>query len=120
VTPMPTRTRTPTPRPKGPPVIISVDFPTKIPADKSQVKGTIKFTDPDRDVNLVIADVVQGAAKGSSSQWDPTQNTQWYPDYGIIEYWTSCGGNQVVTQRIRLKDAAGNISNPVEITFTCQ
>jgi hypothetical protein len=102
------------------PVIIYIDFPTTIPADGTKVRGTIKFTDPSKDIILVITRVLSATLKFSDAQWNPGNDLEYHPDYGLIQYWTWCEGNQLVTQRIALQDSAGNVSDPVDITFACK
>jgi hypothetical protein len=102
------------------PVILYVDFPTTIPNDKSEVKGSVKFMDNGRDVNWAQFDVVSASQKFDSGGWDPEENTQ-YSDYtGIFSFTNWCEGNQIVTQRITLRDSQGNTSDGINITFTCK
>jgi hypothetical protein len=116
----PTLFLTPTATISTPPFIISIDFPTEIPGDRTDVPGTIKFSDPDKDVILVDVQVVYASQKFDPASWDPTGDIEYYTDYGLISYKTWCSSNQIVILEFTLKDAAGNVSNPVDITFTCQ
>jgi hypothetical protein len=102
------------------PAIIYIDFPTRIPSDGTDVRGTIKFTDPLKDVILVTAKVLSTTGNFGDATWDPRANLEYHEDYGLLEFWTWCQGTQLVTQRFTLYDSAGNTSDPVDITFTCE
>ena len=44
-----------------PPTVLSIDFPSQIPADGTGVDGSVRFRDPDGDVNWVTFDVVSAS-----------------------------------------------------------
>jgi len=118
-TPLPTFTPTPTAVP-GPPTIISIDFPGQIPADGSQAHGTVRFSDPDGDVNWITFDVTS-AANFTPFAFDPLESLkEGEATDGTIGFYIYCGTAQQVTLRVTLYDAAQNSSSPVDFSFKCE
>jgi len=101
------------------PVIVYVDFPTKIPGDHENIAGTIQVTDAAKDINWVQFDVVEATGNFSPGGFTP-DDTDWTGSTAIVHFTTWCEGRQLVRQRVTVRDAAGNTSDPVTITFTCQ
>jgi hypothetical protein len=120
-TPTPTPTLTPTPTAvPGPPTIISIDFPSQIPADGSQAHGTVRFSDPDGDVNWITFDVTS-ATRFTPFAFDPLEFLkEGDATDGTIGFYIYCGTAQQVTFRVTLYDAAQNSSLPVDFSFKCE
>lgn len=106
--------------PPGPPTIISIDFPSQIPADGSSLEGMVRFRDSDGDINRVTFDVV------SATDFTPFE---FKPLWSLVEgtaldgaftFNIRCGIAQQVTLRVTLHDTAGNSSAPVDFGFSCQ
>jgi hypothetical protein len=117
----PTPTVTPTPAAiLGSPAIISIDFPSEIPADGSSIDGTVQFRDPDGDVNWVTFDVIS-ASDFAPFAFNPSDNlARGDATDGTFEFYMWCSAVQNVTMRVTLFDAAGNSSAPVDFGFNCK
>jgi hypothetical protein len=117
----PTATVTPIPTaPPGPPTIISMDFPSEIPADKTSVDGTVWFQDPDGDVNWVTFDVTS-ATNFTPFAFNPMESlVEGNARDGAFKFHIWCTTVQSVTMRVTLSDAAGNSSAPVDVGFRCK
>jgi len=102
----------------SPPVITTLIFPAKIPADGSFQQGTIGFQDPDGDVIKVQFEVVRGDPSSIQIQpgfeFDPQVKGQ---KEGIIPFSIATTVAQQVTLRVTLFDEGGNKSLPSEINF---
>jgi hypothetical protein len=120
-TPAPTNTPTPTPMPiSEPPTIISIDFPSQIPADGSYVPGTVQFQDPDGDVSWITFDVIR-ATDFTPFEFNPLESlAEGDATGGTVEFYTWCVTVQNVAMRVTLFDAAGNSSAPVDFGFSCR
>ena len=117
--PTATEASTPTAVP-GPPTILSIDFPSEIPADRTSVNGTVRFQDPDGDVSWVSFDVV-GATDFTPFAYNPVESlVEGDARDGTFKFHTWCGIAQDVTLRVTLVDAAGNRSGPVDFSFSCK
>jgi len=121
ITPMPAPTNTPTPIPiSEPPTIISIDFPSQIPADGSSVPGTIQFQDPDGDVSWITFDVLR-ATDFTPFEFNPLESlAEGDATGGTVEFYLWCVTVQNVIMRVTLFDAAGNSSAPVDFGFSCR
>jgi hypothetical protein len=123
----PTPTITPPPAPtatprvvSGPPKIISVDFPSEIPSDGTSVGGTVRFQDPDGDVNWVTFDVIS-ASDFTPFAYNPLESlAEGDATGGTFGFHIWCGMAQTVSLRVTLLDAAGNSSAPVDFGFSCK
>ena len=124
-TPTPTRapTATVTPTPTavpGPPTIISIDFPSEVAAGGDAVGGTVRFQDPDGDVNWVAFDVVS-ATEFTPFAFNPAEHLdEGQTRDGTFGFHMWCSTVQNVTLRVTLFDAAGNSSAPVNFSFSCR
>jgi len=122
-TDMPTPASTPasTPRPTlPPPTILSIDFPSQIPADGSHIAGRVRFKDPDGDINRVTFDVVS-ASDFTPFEFNPLDYlVEGDATEGVFGFHTWSETVQQVTLRVTLYDAAGNSSTPVDFTFNCE
>lgn len=122
VPPTATASRVPTtPTPAvGPPSIVSVDFPDWIPADGSRTGGTVRFKDSDGDLNWVTFDVVR-AMDFTGFSLNPMEFlVQGDAANGVFAFNVWSRTVQQVTLRVRLWDAAGQSSAPVDFTFSCR
>ena len=121
LTPMPTPTFTPAHTAKpAPPTIISIYFPSQIPADGSPIDGDIRFRDPDGDVNRVIFDVIS-AVDFAPFEFNPLDFLfEGDVTDGVFGFQTWSTLVQEVTLRVTLYDAAGNSSAPVDFSFSCE
>ena len=117
----PTATVTPTPTAvPGPPTTILIDFPSEISADGTSVHGTVRFQDPDSDVNWVTFDVIN-ATDFTPFAFNPIESLiEGDARDGTFGFHTWCGTAQNVTLRVTLFDAAGNSSAPVDFSFSCK
>ena len=117
--PTATEASTPTAVP-GPPTILSIDFPSEIPADRTSVNGTVRFQDADGDVSWVSFDVI-GATDFTPFAYNPVESlVEGDARDGTFKFHTWCGIAQDVTLRVTLVDAAGNRSGPVDFSFSCK
>ena len=125
ITPTPTPTVAPkiTPTPTaipGPPTIISIDFPSQIPADGTSIGGTVRFQDPDGDVNWITFDVVR-ASDFTPFEFDPLEGlVEGDATDGTVEFYLWCVTVQKVAMQVTLFDAAENSSAPVNFAFSCE
>jgi hypothetical protein len=102
------------------PTILSIDFPSEIPADGSGIDGKVRFKDPDGDVNRVTFDVIS-ASDFTSFEFNPMNYLiEGDPAEGVFSFHTWSNVVQQVTLRITLYDAAGNSSAPVPFSFTSE
>lgn len=117
----PTATVTPTPTAvPGPPTTILIDFPSEITADGTSVHGTVRFQDPDGDVNWVTFDVIN-ATRFTPFAFNPIESlVEGDVRDGTFGFHMWCGTAQNVTLRVTLFDAAGNSSAPVDFSFSCK
>jgi hypothetical protein len=109
---------TPTTR-TWPPRITGIDFPARIPGNKSQIIGELDFEDYDGDINRITIEVVK-AANFQGADYDPHP----YLDHGnytrgAYKLYIWCEGAQDVTLRVTLFDKAGSRSNSQDFAFTC-
>jgi len=122
-TPTHTLTATVTPTPTavpGPPTTILIDFPSEITADGTSVHGTVRFQDPDGDVNWVTFDVIN-ATRFTPFAFNPIESlVEGDARDGTFGFHTWCSTAQNVTLRVTLFDAAGNSSAPVDFSFSCK
>jgi len=115
----PTATPVPPP-PAAAPVIIAVDFPSQVPADGSSIDGTVRFQDPDGDVNWIAFDVL-GAANFSPFAFDPVEGLiEGDTTAGTVGFYMWCNTVQDVSMRVTLFDAAGHSSNAIDFGFSCR
>jgi hypothetical protein len=121
ITPTPAPTNTPTPIPiSGPPTIISIDFPSQIPADGSSVLGTVQFQDPDGDVSWITFDVIR-ATDFTPFEFNPLESlAEGDATGGTVEFYLWCVTVQNVAMRVTLFDAVENRSAPVDFGFSCR
>jgi peptide/nickel transport system substrate-binding protein len=119
-TPTPTRVApTATPR-SAAPAILSVEFPSNIRADGTDTPGTVRFRDPDGDVNYATFDVVRGL-DFTGFGFDPTEFlVSGTASDGVFQFYLWSETVQQVTLEVTLLDAAGNRSAPVQFTFDCR
>jgi len=120
-TPLPS-TATPVPPTvvSGPPTIISIDFPGQIPADGTSIRGTVRFRDPNGDINWVTFDVVR-ATDFTSFEYNPLDSVvEGDATDGVFAFHIWCNIDQTVTLRTTLHDEAGNSSAPVDFSFSCK
>jgi hypothetical protein len=104
----------------APPTILSIDFPSQIPADDTGVDGSVRFRDPDGDVNRVTFDVVS-AIDFTSFEFNPVNYLiEGDATEGVFSFHTWSNVVQEVTLRVTLYDAAGNSSAPVDFSFSCE
>ena len=120
-TPTATPTITPTPTAvPGPPRIVSIDFPSEIPADETSFHGTVWFQDPDGNVNWATFDAIS-ATKFTPFAFNPMEYlVEGDARDGALGFYIFCGTVQSVTVRVTLFDAAGNSSAPVDFGFSCK
>ena len=120
-TPLPS-TATPVPPTvvSGPPTIISIDFPGQIPADGTSIRGTVRFRDPNGDINWVTFDVVR-ATDFTSFEYNPLDSVvEGDATDGVFAFHIWCNIDQTVTLRTTLHDEAGNSSAPADFSFSCK
>lgn len=99
------------------PVILSIDFPSRVPADGSDVSGEVRFRDPDGDIQWAYFDVVE-ATDFTPFHFDPTESlVAGDAKAGAFRFYVWLNTPQRVTLRVTLVDRAGNASEPVEFTF---
>jgi hypothetical protein len=106
--------------PPGPPAINAINFPDQIPADSSSVEGTVRYIDPDGDINRVTFEVVS-AVNFTPFEFKPLNS--WVAGNatdGAFSFRLRCGTAQQVTLRVILHDATGNSSAPLNFSFNCQ
>ncbi|MDY7039413.1 MAG: FecR family protein [Chloroflexota bacterium] len=116
----PTATPVPPTVVSGSPTIISIDFPGQVAADGSSVRGTVRFRDPDGDINWVTFDVVR-ATDFTSFEYNPLDSViEGDVTDGVFAFYIWCNIDQTVTLRTTLSDEAGNSSAPVDFSFTCR
>jgi hypothetical protein len=119
----PTATATVTPTPTaapGPPAILSIDFPPEIPADKTTIGGTVRFQDPDGNVNWVTFDVVS-ATEFTPFSFNPMESLVGGETRdGAFTFNIWCATVQRVEMRVTLSDEAGNSSASVNFSFSCK
>ncbi len=117
-----TATRVPptaTPR-SAAPVIVAVEFPSSIRADRSDAGGTIRFRDPDGDLNWATFDVVR-AVDFDGFAFNPLEFlVSGSAREGVFRFYVWTETVQQVTLRVTLRDAAGNSSAPVDFSFDCR
>jgi len=102
------------------PTIISIDFPSPIPADGTGIDGRVRFKDPDGDVNRVTFDVIS-ASDFSGFEFNPVNYLiEGDATDGVFSFHTWSNVVQQVTLRVTLYDAARNSSAPVDFSFSCQ
>ncbi len=101
-----------------PPVIKTVVFPDRLPADGTTGKGTIIFTDAGHDV-IQISLLTLAGTFGTGS-WDPSASITWTDGEGSLPFGGKCGRVESVRATVTLTDAAGSSSAPAEINFVCQ
>lgn len=95
------------------PEVLSVEFPEEIPADGSEVAGTVRFRDPDADVIEARFEVVQ-AELFDSFKFDPYVEGQSEGEFTFVIF---SFFPQEITLRVVLMDRAGHASPPVEFRF---
>ncbi|MFN3309269.1 MAG: hypothetical protein ACK44E_08685 [Anaerolineales bacterium] len=100
--------------PSSPPEILSIDFPAEIPNDGSRINGTVRFRDPDGDINWVRFETLSG--RFTPFSFDPSVSGQTSGSLGFLIW---CNETQTVTVRVILQDRAGNESVPFDFTFRC-
>lgn len=98
----------------SPPEILSIDFPAEIPNNGSRINGTVRFRDPDGDINWVRFETLSGNFTPFS--FDPEVSGQTSGSFGFLIW---CNETQTVTVRVILQDQAGNESAPFDFTFRC-
>lgn len=95
----------------------SIDFPSRVPADGSDVSGEVRFRDPDGDIQWAYFDVVE-ATDFTPFHFDPTESlVAGDAKAGAFRFYVWLNTLQRVTLRVTLVDRAGNASEPVEFTF---
>jgi hypothetical protein len=103
------------------PKILNVDIARMVPADGTKVGGTIIFEDAAQDVVLLRADVLAASLTAESWTYDPRQNMVWSGTRGIAAFQVWCTGDpQDVSYSYTLEDAAGNVSAPWQVSYTCK
>ena len=120
-----TVTEQPTPPPSsdapvGAPEILSIEFPSTIPADGTPVDGTLHFKDLEADINWASFDVISGDFSGFG--FNPTDFiVEGGVEQGVSLFNMHCNVVQEdVTMRVMLFDGAGNSSPPVSFSFSCR
>ena len=104
----------------APPTILSIDFPSRIPPDGTGIDGSVRFRDPDGDVNWVTFDVVS-ASDFESFAFNPVNYLiEGDATEGVFSFHTWSNVVQQVTLRVTLYDDAGNSSAPVDFSFTSE
>ncbi len=102
-----------------PPVITGISFPSKIPGNKSIMIGLLYFTDADGDIRYVTYDVISATDFGGGVDDSPNLNSGTW-DNGSIKIYLWCDGEQDVILRATLHDFAGNKSNSMNFSFSCE
>ena len=102
-----------------PPVITGISFPSKIPGNKSVIIGLLYFTDSDGDPKYVTYDVVSAINFGGGTDNELRLDSGTWNN-GAIKIYLWCDGEQDVTLRAALYDYAGNRSNSMNFSFTCE
>lgn len=97
------------------PKVIRVTFPSSIPANGTRISGQVDFEDLDGDVNLASFEVVRGRSFSPFS-FDPGVRGR---PAGSFPISLSCNVPGDVILRLTLSDAAGNRSQPRDLSFTC-
>jgi PKD repeat protein len=115
-----TVTEQPTPPPSSvAPEILSIEFPSPIPADGTPFDGRLQFKDSEGDINYVSFDVTSGDFSGFG--FNPMDFiVEGGVEVGVFLFNMHCNAVQDVTMRVTLYDAAGNSSPPVDFGFSCQ
>jgi len=104
----------------APPTILSIDFLSQIPPDGTGIDGSVRFRDPDGDVNWVTFDVVS-ASDFESFAFNPVNYLiEGDATEGVFSFHTWSNVVQQVTLRVTLYDDAGNSSAPVDFSFTSE
>jgi hypothetical protein len=101
------------------PRITGIDFPARIPGNKSQIIGEVDFEDYDGDVNRLTITVVK-AENFEGADYDPRPHLD-HGNYtnGAYKIYIWCEGVQDVTLRVTLYDRAGNRSSSQDFSFSC-
>jgi hypothetical protein len=103
---------------KHPPAITNIDFPSHIPGDSTDQKGTIAFTDLGGDVIHADFAVIRGNFNPIS--FNTAGAITGDPKNGVIHFKLWCKGVQnAITLSATLKDKAGFVSPPYQFTFAC-
>jgi hypothetical protein len=100
-------------KPSSVPVIVAIKYPATIPADGSNVNGTIEFRDRDGDVEKV--ELVPVEAKNFTPVLFDA-NVKGVKS-GFIVFATHSKTSQKVTLRATLIDSAGHRSKPMLFSF---
>lgn len=102
----------PSPAPAAPEVL-SVEFPEEIPADGSEVAGSVAFRDPDGDVIEARFEVVE-AELFDSFRFDPNVEGRREGEFTFVIFSFI---PQEIVLRVVLVDRAGHRSEPFELRF---
>lgn len=103
----------------GAPEILSIEFPSPIPADGTPFDGRLQFRDSEGDINYVGFDVTSGDFSGFG--FNPMDFiVEGNVEQGVSLFNMHCNIVQNVTMRVTLYDAAGNSSPPLDFSFSCQ
>jgi hypothetical protein len=100
------------------PEIIEIDFPSEIRADRQPNLGTVKFKDPNADVELARFDRVEGPFEPFVINL--RERGLFGKSEGIIDFTIRAQEAGRVTVRVTLIDAKGLRSEPKEFSFTAQ
>ena len=99
------------------PVILSIDFPGRIPADGTDVSGEVRVRGPDGDIQWAYFDVAE-ATDFTPFHFDLTESlVVGDAKAGAFRFYVWLNTTQRVTLRVTLVDRAGNASEPVELLF---
>lgn len=109
-----------TPEPPSPPVIVTIEFLSSIIGDGQTNYGSLYFHDRNGDVNRPTLDVVSTTNFGGAD-YDPGPYViAGDPFSGVYQLYIWCEGQQDVTLRATLHDAAGLKINTVNFSSTCE
>jgi hypothetical protein len=103
-----------------PPVINSISFPDSIPGNHTNIDGEMSFSDAGGDVNRATMTVVHSSGDFAGTDWDPSPYLLSGSAYaGSYYFYVWCEGQQSVTLKLTLYDAAGVASAGKDFSFSC-
>ena len=103
-----------------PPVINSITFPSSIPGNHTNIDGEMGFSDGGGDVNRATMTVVHSSGNFAATDWDPSPYLLSGSNYaGSYYFYVWCEGQQSVTLKLTLYDAAGVASAGKDFSFSC-